>query len=135
SSPPRSSSDLNGNAGGFKRGTASTTTPTLTAAGHATVAGTTCMTCHESALYIGMQASSATTAGDSRPTALDKLHPINGDCATCHTTIPTFLSDVTAGGKPANHIPTSAACAQCHTTPGNSAGHPVSSTHQGAPGR
>ena len=51
-------STTNVNAGGFKLGTASITSPTLSVAGHATVAGTTCMTCHESAPYIGMLASS-----------------------------------------------------------------------------
>ena len=129
------SGNVNPGGGGFILGTASISNPTLSAAGHTTVAAVgACTTCHETALYIGMQASSATTAGDSRPTALDKLHPINGDCATCHTTIPTFLSDVTAGGKPANHIPTSAACAQCHTTAGNYAAYSVSGTHQGVTG-
>src|ERR1700731_2530692 len=83
---------------------------------------------------MGMPASTATTAGDSRPTALDKLHPTTGDCATCHTTAPTFLSDTTAGAKPSNHIPTSAPCAQCHTTAGNYALYSSPGTHQGVTG-
>src|SRR5207247_2183439 len=53
---------------------------------------------------------------------------------SCHTTAPTFLSDVTAGGKPANHIPTSAPCAQCHTTAGNYALYSVTGTHRGVSG-
>ena len=78
-----------------------------------------------------MIASSATTAGDSRPTAFDKNHPTSGDCGGCHTTTPTFSSDVTSSAKPANHIPTTAACAQCHTTAGNYALYSVTGTHQG----
>ena len=74
-----------------------------------------CQSCHESAGYLGMLASTA-TGGDSRPTALDKTHPTTGDCSGCHTTTPTFASDVSSAGKPANHIPTTAPCTQCHTT-------------------
>src|SRR5205823_13425265 len=85
----------NVNAGGFKLGTASMANPTLTVAGHGTVAAAVaaCATCHESAPYVGMIASSASTAGDSRPTALDKIHPTSGDCNGCHTTTPTFARD------------------------------------------
>src|SRR6266576_3344017 len=126
-------STTNVNAGGFKLGTASMANPTLTVAGHATVAAAVsgCMTCHESAPYVGMLVSTATTAGDSRPTAFDKNHPTSGDCNGCHTTTPTFASDVTAAGKPTNHIPTTAACTQCHTTAGNYAAYSVAGTHQG----
>src|SRR5207302_4697243 len=81
------SGNVNPGGGGFILGTASISNPTLSAAGHTTVAAVgACMTCYETALYIGMQASSATTAGDSRPAAVDNLHPISGDCGTCHTT-------------------------------------------------
>src|SRR5207253_6691226 len=59
---------------------------------------------------------------------------ISGDCRACHTTIPTFPTNVTANAKPANHIPTSAPCAQCHTTAGNYAAYSVSGTHQGVTG-
>ena len=123
-------------AGGFRIGAASITSPTLNVAGHTTVAAavTGCQTCHETAPYAGMVASTATTAGDSRPTALDKAHPTTGDCNGCHTTTPTFASDQTGGAKPANHIPTSAACAQCHTTAGNYAAYSVTGTHQGVTG-
>ena len=64
----------NVNPGGFKIGAANLTTPTLTVAGHTTVATAVsgCQTCHETAPYVGMMASTATTAGDSRPTAFDK---------------------------------------------------------------
>src|SRR5207245_10140061 len=41
------------------------------------------------------------------------------------------LTDQTGSAKPANHIPTSAPCAQCHTTAGNSALYSVTGTHQG----
>src|SRR5439155_6677250 len=57
-----------------------------------------------------------------------------GDCNGCHTTTPTFASDVTGAGKPANHIPTSAPCAQCHTSAGNYAAYSVTGTHQGVTG-
>ncbi len=126
----------NVNAGGFKLGTASIASPTLNVGGHATIAAavSACTTCHESAPYVGMLASSATSAGDSRPTALDKLHPTSGDCSGCHTTTPTFAGDLTSGSKPANHIPTSAPCAQCHTTAGNYALYSVTATHQGVSG-
>ena len=39
--------------------------------------------------------------------------------------------DMTSGSKPANHIPTTAPCAQCHTTPNNYALYSVTGTHQG----
>src|SRR5260221_259161 len=142
---PISSLDCNGsgchsttnvNAGGFKLGTASIAAPTLTVAGHTTIATAVsgCQTCHESSPYVGMLASTATTAGDSRPTALDKLHPTSGDCNGCHTTTPTFATDQTGNAKPANHIPTTAPCAQCHTTAGNYAVYSVTGTHQGVTG-
>ena len=104
--------NVNPGGGGFILRTASISNPTLSVAGHTTVAVVgACSTCHEAASFLGMLPSSGTSAGDSRPSAtLDKLHPTSGDCVTCHSTAPTFLSDVTAGGKPANHIPTSAAC-------------------------
>src|SRR5437763_1525762 len=122
--------------GGFKLGSASLTAPTLSVAGHTTVAaaGAACQTCHESAPYIGMIASSATAWGDSRPQAFDKVHPATGDCNGCHTTTPTFMTDQTGSAKPANHIPTTAACAQCHTTAGNYAAYSVIGTHQGVTG-
>ena len=90
-----------------------------------------CALCHETAAYVGMHPSSNTTAGDSRPNAtLDPNHPKAGDCGTCHTTISFLAGEV----KPANHIPTSAPCAQCHTTPGNYAQYSVTGTHQGVTG-
>src|SRR5437762_8846544 len=54
----------NVNPGGFKLGTANIASPTLSVAGHTTVAAAVaaCQTCHESAPYIGMLASTATTA-------------------------------------------------------------------------
>src|SRR5205814_7956310 len=103
---------------------------------HTTVAAVgTCTTCHETAPYLGMLASTGSSAGDSRPSAtLDALHPATGDCVSCHTTTPTFTSDVTAAGKPTNHIPTTAPCTQCHTTAGNYALYSVTATHQGVTG-
>src|SRR5437660_480707 len=126
----------NVNAGGFKLGAASLSAPTLSVAGHTTVAAgvAACQTCRESAPYLGMIASSATTWGDSRPQAFDKAHPATGDCNGCHTTTPTFMTDQTGNAKPANHIPTTAPCAQCHTTAGNYAAYSVTGTHQGVTG-
>ncbi len=114
-------STSNVNPGGFKLGTANVNTPTLTVAGHATVAVVgACSTCHETAPYLGMAVGTATAWGDSRPTAYDKGHPTSGECSGCHTTTPTFFTNQTgSSAKPANHIPTSAPCAQCHTTAGN----------------
>jgi len=126
----------NVNPGGFLLGSANVTSPTLTVLGHTTVAAAVaaCTTCHETAPYLGMLASNASTAGDSRPTALDKSHPTSGDCGSCHTTTPIFAANQTAGAKPANHIPTTAPCAQCHTTAGNYSVYSVTGTHQGVTG-
>ena len=127
-------STSNVNAGGFRLGAASINSPTLSLAGHTTVAGQvgTCITCHETAGFLGMVASTSTTAGDSRPNAtLDALHPNSGDCGDCHTMTPVFSSNVSKGTKPANHIPTTATCSQCHTTAGNFAVYSVTGTHQG----
>ena len=125
-------STTNVNPGGFHIASASLTSPALTIAGHTTIGGTGgvsgCQTCHETAPYLGMIASTATAAGDSRPTAFDKSHPTSGDCNGCHTTTPTFTSNVTGGSKPANHIPTNAPCAQCHTTAGNYAVYTMGAT-------
>jgi hypothetical protein len=123
----------NVNTGGFMIGAANLSSPTLSIAGHTTVAAAVpgCQTCHETAPYQGMLASSASAAGDSRPTAFDRGHPTAGDCVGCHTTTPTFTTNVTGAGKPANHIPTNATCAQCHTTAGNYALYSVTGTHQG----
>ncbi|HMC68726.1 MAG TPA: hypothetical protein VKJ07_06190, partial [Mycobacteriales bacterium] len=124
----------NVNAGGFKLGTASLTTPILTVAGHATIAAAGvagCQGCHETAPYSGMIASSATAWGDARPQAFDKAHPATGDCNGCHTTSPTFATDIAQSAKPANHIPTTAPCTQCHTTAGNYAQYSSPGTHQG----
>jgi hypothetical protein len=126
-------STSNVNPGGFNIGSASINAPTLNAPGHTTVAAAVaaCQTCHESAPYQGMIASTAASAGDSRPTAFDKGHPTAGDCSGCHTTTPTFALNITGAAKPANHIPTTAPCTQCHTTPGNYALYSVPATHQG----
>ena len=121
-------------AGGFKLGAANIHTPTLSTAGHITVSAQigACQTCHQAAPYLGMIPSTSSTAGDSRPNAtLDSLHPAAGDCGDCHTQTPIFSSDLSTGAKPANHIPTTATCSQCHTTAGNFALYSVTGTHQG----
>jgi hypothetical protein len=121
----------NVNPGGFKLGTANINTPTLTTAGHTTVAKAVaaCQTCHQSATYLGMMVGASMSAmGDDRPTKYDSSHPTAGDCTGCHTTTPTFSSNVTGGSKPSNHIPTNAPCAQCHTTAGNYAAYVMGAT-------
>src|SRR5207302_6374540 len=85
--------------------------PTLTVAGHTTIASggvSGCSNCHETAPYLGMMASSNTAAGDSRPnTTLDSKHPTTGDCGNCHVTSPTFAANLLpTAGKPTNHVPT-----------------------------
>src|SRR2546421_982446 len=98
---------------------------------HLAVTALTCASCHETAAYLGMHPSTNTTAADSRPNAtLDANHPKSGDCSTCHDTV-TFAG---AAARPANHIPTSAPCAQCHTTAGNDALYSSPRTHHGRAG-
>ena len=85
---------------------------------HLAVTALTCASCHETAAFLGMHPSTNTAAGDSRPpAALDPSHPPKsaGDCGVCHGTT-SFGSSAL---RPANHIPTSAPCVQCHTTAGN----------------
>ena len=66
-----------------------------------------CATCHET----GKSFSGVTIV--TRPTpAMDPAHPPTGDCSSCHTSTTSFTTGVT--GKPANHIPTTAACTLCH---------------------
>jgi hypothetical protein len=88
-----------------------------------------CQSCHET----GMSWYGVTMV--DRPTpAQDASHPSKAsapDCSTCHTgfAVGDFGSVST---KPANHIPTSAPCAQCHTTPGNYAAYVMgTSGHKG----
>jgi hypothetical protein len=83
-----------------------------------------------------MTPSTASTYGDSRPTAKDSAHPGSGDCNGCHTTQPTFTTNQSgSAAKPSNHIPTNAPCAQCHTTAGNYALYVMGATgHAGITG-
>src|SRR5450631_2022915 len=70
-----------------------------------------CSSCHET----GMSWFGVTMV--DRPTAAqDPNHPKTGDCSGCHTSTTSFSATVT---KPANHIPTTQACALCHTNPAN----------------
>ena len=41
--------------------------------------------------------------------------PTTADCSTCHASTVAFSAGVTGGIMPANHIPTTQACTQCHT--------------------
>jgi hypothetical protein len=79
---------------------------------HGAVNGVACTTCHEA----GRSYFGGTVV--TRPTPQqDPAHPLSGECSTCHTGTTTFA--LPGAGKPANHIPTTQACALCHTTPGN----------------
>jgi hypothetical protein len=70
-----------------------------------------CASCHET----GMSWFGVTMV--DRPTAAqDPNHPKTGDCSGCHTSTTSFNTAVT---KPANHIPTTQACALCHTNASN----------------
>lgn len=73
---------------------------------HGAVPQAACTVCHEAGTsWFGGKVV-------TRPTPrVDPVHPQTGECNACHNTN-TF---VTAGGKPANHIPTQVACATCHT--------------------
>ena len=81
-----------------------------TAMNHAGTGAIACQTCHETGKsWFGV-------AIVTRPTpAADPAHPATGDCGACHTT--ASFNVVTA--KPANHIPTTQACALCHASPPN----------------
>src|SRR5262249_57276558 len=96
---------------------------TLSVAGHTTVATAvaSCQQCHQAATFLGMVAGTNTTAGDSRPTTtLDAGHPTTGECSSCHTTTPTFASDLNGGGgRPPHPPPTSAPSTHCPTPPAN----------------
>ncbi|HEX8782588.1 MAG TPA: hypothetical protein VF764_04405, partial [Steroidobacteraceae bacterium] len=124
---------------GFLIGAANINSPTLNVAGHASVQGVValCATCHQAATSLGMVASTNTAAGDSRPNAtLDLAHTqgqlATADCGNCHVTSPVFASNTLPNvPKPSNHIPTTAVCAQCHTTVGNFGVYSVTGVHQG----
>ena len=68
-----------------------------------------CATCHET----GKSFSGVTIV--TRPTRRSEP-PATGDCSGCHSSTTSFTTGV-SGGKPANHIPTTAACTLCHTNP------------------
>src|SRR2546423_596601 len=111
-------STANVNAGGFLIGTANISAPTLNVAGHTTVASVgACSTCHQSAPYLGMMASTSTAAGDSRPNStLDSKHPTTGDCGSCHATAPTLATDLLpTAPKLAGHttVASGGACPTC----------------------
>jgi hypothetical protein len=115
--------------------------PTLTVAGHTSIApAAACAGCHESASYVGMNSNATSLpAGDARPLAsLDANHTVAplakpNDCGNCHVTTPVFASNLLPNvQKPPKHIPTSAVCAQCHTTVGDFSKYDVNGVHQGA---
>ena len=128
----------NVNAGGFKLGTASINTPTLTVAGHSTVAAAVaaCQTCHESAtLPRHARRAPPRPPGTHVPRAFDASHPttrrlqrLSYDHADlCGQRRPRAASRPTTSRPPPP-------AAQCHTTAGNYAVYSVTGTHQGVTG-
>ena len=112
----------NVNPGGFKLGTANVTTPTLTVAGHTTVAVvvSACSTCHETAPYLGMAAAPrARGATRARPHTTRPIRPRATAAAATRRRRPSPPIRWAAAPSRPNHIPTTAPCAQCHTTAGN----------------
>ena len=82
-----------------------------------------------------MLASTSAAAGDSRPTRARQAIRPAGTAATATSTTPVFATNLLpTATKPANHIPTTAPCAQCHTTAGNFAAYSVTGVHQGITG-
>jgi len=72
---------------------------------HNAVAGMPCANCHEAGrTFIGVTVT-------TRP---GPPHPATGDCGTCHSSTSTFTG---LSQLPANHIPTSQPCSQCHSNP------------------
>ena len=113
------------------------TTPSLNSAQHAYVS-TSCTTCHggtttsdSAARFAGIVASGA-SAGDTWPPAsLDAAHQSYGNnCAGCHATTPTFLSNGAGNVKPAGHIPVgSLTCVTCHGAPASYTAPNLVATH------
>jgi len=79
----------------------------MTTAMHTVVAAQTCANCHET----GKTFFGVTMVTRANGLAKSPSHPPTGDCIACHSTS-TFVTAT----KPLNHIPTSLACATCHTT-------------------
>jgi hypothetical protein len=53
----------------------------------------------------------------------------------CHIPTPTFAVNLLpTAPKPSNHIPTTAACTQCHMPAGNFTLYSVTGVHQGISG-
>ena len=106
--------------GGFKIASS----PVLSVAGHAAVSSLACgPSCHDNtSTHLSFQG--VATNIYVRPGALavglspvDVAHAVatllTSDCSACHTTTPPFQGS--ASSEPSNHIPSSKACANCHT--------------------
>ena len=119
-----------------QHGAASVDNPTLDVAGHTTVAAAVpaCQTCHQTAPYHGMIASTASAAGDSRRPAFDKGTPDLGRLRRLPHHLPTFATNVDNSAQAGESHSDKRACTQCHTTPGNYALYSVTGTHQGVTG-
>jgi hypothetical protein len=86
-----------------------------------------CASCHETGkTWYGV------TMVDRPTAAQDANHPTTGECSNCHTSTVSFLTGVTGGNKPANHIPTTQACTLCHSNASNYAVYAMN--HQGITG-
>ena len=125
----------NVNPGGFKLGAASVAAPTLTVAGHTTVAAVGCL------LDLPRERALPRDAGRHRG-HVGRLAPHGVRLEAPHRGrlqhLPHDHADLRQQSdcrqQAPNHIPTSAPCAQCHTTAGNNALYSFPGTHQGVTG-
>ena len=113
-----------------------------TAATHTGVSGG-CSNCHEKdMLWMGVDAYNTLkvapyTGFNTRPQAgvgtywvTDPVHPVGGDCSSCHVGFSEWATNV----KPANHIPTAAvACTACHTSTNYTTMPTLAAIHANAP--
>ena len=111
------------------------TAPTLNVAGHTTIAsavGTCCHLPRDRPVHRHARRAPPPRPGTRvRPRSMPSTRP-RGDCGNCHVPRPTFATNLLpTATKPANHIPTTAVCSQCHTTAGNFAVYSVTGVHQG----
>src|SRR5204862_279378 len=106
-----------------------------------------CSTCHDTVTFAGSAvrppnhiptsapcAQCHTTAGVYALYSVTGTHQGVSGCLTCHGPTVGPFANVTIVITTANHIPTSAPCAQCHTTAGDNALYSVTGTHQGVTG-
>ena len=123
-------------------GSAFRSPPPNTAATHTGVSGS-CSNCHErDMVWMGVDAYTTLKAApytgfNTRPQAgvgtywvTDPVHPVGGDCSSCHVGFAEWATNV----KPANHIPMAAvACTTCHTSTNYTTMPTLAAIHANAP--